>query len=463
MRIEETIKKAGHWWIPENPDKKLPGTLLITEPREITLEVLGVFDEGFPLKNYNIPRIVGITEDGKPITLDRCFYKKRNIKIGPGISKAIIIANTVFIGAEFKNGEELYFSKISFFMEGLNEWLSITGISVSHDWKTTSAKIDYIKPDDISFHLAPGLKFAIKFLPTFPGFFPIHEAKIKQYVRMSIESTRLLKIEELTKLADKINNFFCLAMDKPVSINRVSVSSNQITEKISKEKKRQVEIELYDINPTKSKMPPKIDSHNMLFNYKDISANFQDAMTKWLEKYETLEPSFNLYFSAATDAQAFLETEFLALAQALETLHRRTTNESQMPEDDYELLSRTLIKACPDRFQGWLKTKLRYGNELFMRERMKRLIEPFKQYFGTENERQSLVYKITNTRNYLTHYGPNLEQEACKGRTLIKLCMKMEALYQFHLLYAIGFSQKQINDIYYSSQSIRQKLNPDQQ
>ena len=45
MRIKEEIRKAGYFWLPSNPERKIPGTLSITDGGNIGLEVVGLFDE----------------------------------------------------------------------------------------------------------------------------------------------------------------------------------------------------------------------------------------------------------------------------------------------------------------------------------------------------------------------------------------------------------------------------------
>lgn len=45
MRIREEFKKTGYFWLPSGPEKKIPGTLVISDGGEIELEVVGLFDE----------------------------------------------------------------------------------------------------------------------------------------------------------------------------------------------------------------------------------------------------------------------------------------------------------------------------------------------------------------------------------------------------------------------------------
>ena len=68
----------------------------------------------------------------------------------------------------------------------------------------------------------------------------------------------------------------------------------------------------------------------MLFNFGAIKTNAQQVFNNWLNSYEYLSPALSLYFSTKAGAQKYLDGKFLALAQGLETHHRRTSSETLM-------------------------------------------------------------------------------------------------------------------------------------
>lgn len=45
MRIDEEFVRTGYFWLPEKEDRKIPGTLNISDGGHIELEVVGLFDE----------------------------------------------------------------------------------------------------------------------------------------------------------------------------------------------------------------------------------------------------------------------------------------------------------------------------------------------------------------------------------------------------------------------------------
>ena len=53
MRIKEDFKKSGYFWLPFAPDKKLPGTLSISDGGIIDLEVVELLNIFYPSQLYS--------------------------------------------------------------------------------------------------------------------------------------------------------------------------------------------------------------------------------------------------------------------------------------------------------------------------------------------------------------------------------------------------------------------------
>ena len=151
-----------------------------------------------------------------------------------------------------------------------------------------------------------------------------------------------------------------------------------------------------------------------------------------------------------------MDGKFLALAQGLETYHRRTSNEKLMDDSVFKKLTENLIKQCPEENREWLSGRLQHGNEVNLGRRIKSIIEPFKELLGTSKDRKRLIRTIVDTRNYLTHYDKSLKSvSATSGRDLWLLCLKMEAIFQLHLLQVLGFTQAEVFD---NSDELQRKL-----
>jgi hypothetical protein len=459
MRISEKLDKYGYFWVPSKPNEKLPGTLKLSESGEAELEILGVFGgQATAINNEpKIKRINGLIEDGKLVTLDKCFYRKRSISFG-GISKSIIYVHFVFVGVQYEDGEEIKFSRFRFSVEGLDEWLSISGIKVEHDWETRGASIIFLPPKQISIKLTEDIDLSFEFEGTFPLISNITEAKVSQKAYMTLTSKKLLPLNAFIHLAFKLNNFLSFAIDQTVSIDFITAFSYELKQKIKDNKEYEVPVVMYYPSLPFSESVPKVDWHRMLFRYGDIADKIQEILVKWLDAYERIEPAFNLYFASKSGAHKYVDGKFLSLAQGIETFHRRTSDETVMPPTEFNDIVQALSTACPEDKREWLEGRLKYSNELTLRIRLEQMSGPFGSLLGSPGERKALINKIVNTRNFLTHYDKNLKSKAASGSQLLGLCMKMECLFQLHFLKEIGFPEQNIKMIVQNNYPLRQKI-----
>jgi hypothetical protein len=207
-----------------------------------------------------------------------------------------------------------------------------------------------------------------------------------------------------------------------------------------------------------AEQPPKTEWHSMLFRFDHIRDSATTVINEWLNAYETFRPSLNLYFSARTGAHRFVESRFLALAQALETLHRRTSDETLMEQRVFDALVDCILKLCPDAHREWLRNRLVYGNEVSLATRVKRVIAPFEDQLGTPDERARLVRSIVDTRHYLTHYDRRLETRAASGSDLYHLCQQLEGILELSMFRQLGFTDEQIRKIVAGNDPLRAKL-----
>ena len=428
MRIKEEFKKSGYFWRPSEPDRKLPGTLSISDGGHIELEVIGRFGGRIEVSlnaDLNpIERIVGhieTIEKDQKVTLDDCYYKSLPLSLTGGISKSLIHVGKVFTGVRYDEGESPVFNTLTFSVEGIDEWVGISGISVEHHFEERTATISYQPPEDISLDFDNGMRLLITFHWTLPGAPIIKEARISQKTYFQLVSEEERELKEFTSVVHKITNFLCFATDQIVSLDDMEVTSNRLCRNIGEGKTKKV----YYSSLPYSKDEPKIRQHDMLFGFGKIQSDVEKKVKNWIKTYEETYPAFDLFFSAKMGEQPYLDVRFLTLARGLEAYHKRQFDEGSVPLD----------------------------------QRIKCIIEPFKEIIGNEDNRRNLICKIMNTRNDLTHSNLDVNPQTAEGKDLWHLYLKTELLFQLLLLWSIGFSLEDINSIVANCPQIQWKFN----
>ena len=383
------------------------------------------------------------------VTLERCYYQ--TISRG-GITKWSFQVDSVLVGVRYDADEIPAFEEVTFSLEGLDEWLAISGIKFGEelkDWANGSWSVNFQMPRPISLALSDDLDLEFNFGAQFsPVQLPTNtKASVEQRSYVTLRLKEQKPFDELRYLAIKIRNFFWFAASVPVSIQTFTVRTEQITRKRQGIEGEPYPINVYFRSPHHLEKSPRISGYHMLFRLPDVEDDIECIINDWLRNYEMLRPTFDLYFSSSVEYSLHLEVRFTGLVQALEAMHRRTSDETVMPQEEFNSIRDSLLSDCPSKRREWLEMRLKYDNELSLGQRLKRLVVPYRQWFGNNTEREAFIRKVVDTRNYLTHYDQSLVDKAANGQELHDLCEKLDALVQLNLLKSLGFQNNDIEAI----------------
>lgn len=437
---KKTNKWSGYFWLPNDTEKRIPGTLTIEEDGSIQLELIGHFQNLG--EDIDESRINGEVEELGLVTLDQCFYTSKPIFLSE-VQKAYLISNQAIIGAAYGSGEQLEFNGATFEIDNLDEWVGITGLVYSRQDTAHSHKIEFSLPDNIEYNLSNGMTLKIGFGYKIPS--PsVSKVSIQQNTYFRLSSTDPRPLEEFRACAFKLNNLLSLAMNQSMVMRSFILYHDDLNYDYGNKTIVPIALKLIYRAANYRKKSARLHWREMLFNYRKIEENAEDYLKNWLNLYDMCEPALNLFFSTLNEPNTFSESKFLALAQSLETLHRRTSDKTLMPADQYATFSDNLLEIAPETTHEWLRNKIKFGNEITFKQRLLDLIEPFQSLVGGSKRKKSITHKIVTSRNYYTHYNPDLEKDAQKGVDLLNLTYTMEALCKLIFLQKLGFSVEDI-------------------
>ncbi|HPQ66108.1 MAG TPA: hypothetical protein PLI51_05195 [bacterium] len=459
MRIEDPKTVAGYFWLPSSPEKRLGGTLSISDGGNIQIEVVGNFDqylEDFP--NFDeIQRILGVVESLGCVTLDHCLYTTKSMSFG-SVEKSTLDCDRAFVGLHFEQDEPTEFDSVCFSVEGLDEWLGVTGIKVNRKGTGSGFSLTYERPSLPEIDLGGGFILSFRFSYSLPGFPILTEAAIRQKAAIVINSNVKRPLDDFIGLIHKITDFLVFGVDKVVSVvdlrASIAIPVNDRQENLPSSLEAKV---IYQSLPF-SQTRPKIAWHDLLFRYQTIQADPSTAILAWLDAYNTIGPPLDLYFAAITNPAQYLDSKFLFFAIALETWHRRESDSFAMDPAEFEGIVKKLLAACPEARKEWLEGLLAFANEVSLAKRLKELLKPFEKFLPEGATLKRLIRQIVDTRNYLMHYNPSLEGRAARGRELCILVNRMEAFLKLLLLRRIGFDYDQVKAITKDNRDFQYKI-----
>lgn len=445
----EGFEYKGQWWLPNEPEKAISGTLRYTHRDGAVLDLIGSFASIGEMREMLGPLVIlGTSSNGKDISLHDCFQIQVQTSY-PGLTTSSYFADMTFVGAHLQEAEDVSFRSMNVRFSHFDEWVNVSGFKIEHT-EEEDVVIRYRRPDDIRFAVGDDYTIAIIITAKFPILPFQNRASIEQQTIARIEATHETSLEEYRRVIQHLQDFLCLAVREPVCVLNMEgeTEANKMNDIAY-----YPPVGIFYPSPYISEAREALLRSDMLLTYQDIRGDLEVMLENWFEKADVLKPICGLYFGMLGNPHLYLEHQFLSLVQAAEAFHERIYGGRYLPDSEYEALVYTsLVNAIPDVNQDLresLTNRLRYGNEYSLRTRLNELLnecgEIVPQLLGN---RKGFVNKVVNTRNYLTHYDQQLYKRSASGTDLLALTKKLRILLEVCLVTQTGLDSNKARDLF---------------
>jgi hypothetical protein len=451
----EEFNYEGKWWLPDNPEDIQSGTISFNPDKDIVLALIGSFKD---LKDAMTPLnpeiILGVTSDGKLMTLFKCYEIKTKFSI-PGYGSATFLISIIFQGAHFKNKEDILFDNISINYSYLEQWVDKTGFRVSYEAEKVSGAL---KSYDVHYGYPEINNYKLKkfSLSTDFGF----KSNFAFRGKINLEEVTYLKIEPFSKLhfdeyfeniIPHVQNFLSLGIGSAIYPQIIKCKNKNFFVS-GKNKKIYNDIFIYYSITNKQEGSEKKIQSGMFFTFNDIKDNLGIYLSNWFEKFETLKPMYDLYFAVLYSPNLYINYKFLNFIQAIESYHRRIENGKYAKQEEFDLLVKTLVEAIPSSivgdFKKSLKKRFQYLNEYSLLKRLKIILNKYSYLVNLFiKDRKIFMDDVVNTRNFLTHFDLKPKNKAKSGIELYKIVQRLRLLIELLFLVEIGIDSSQIEKI----------------
>ena len=445
MDLQEAIDANGIFWLPENLDDQVPGHLHISQSGHITLNIFGIpsklpttqptsLSAFLHLAHPNTdvaPRVVGITDKGL-FTLEKCLRGSGRTNLSGGISHSKLRPQIALGGVVLDASEEMTFSSLGVEFGDLHEWLSRSGFEVEYpnDLQNPSYTYRFSPPPSITVRLPHDRTLRIAYSWTAPT--PdstTNTLTVQHHAYAALDSGVSQSFFSLFRDVAVFRNLLALAAGQQQAIRSIVGRSPAHVRQSSTQP---IPIQVYLADSESRKTQASVSCHEMLFTYRDVESNFEEVIRTWFSSYDSTAAALDLYFSVASGAFRHVEGRFLSLAQALESFHRHRLEQS-------------------DRGTVHHKTTLR--------ERLTELVNEFPNHFGDDPTRDDFVGDVVHARNQLTHHAATDMDGDSNTATLLKMELRLQALFELHLLKTIGIEPSTIEEV--ARSQLAHKLEPE--
>ena len=436
--LRAVFEMQGSFWRPDTPSTNFPGRLighkhrieLVTAP---SLTNIGDVTE-LPGGEARIDVLHGLTTSG-PCTL---FWLQSAAPKGltdfdtdQSLSfREYRVALCVF-GSHIPDSTRPVLRSVCCRYSGLSEWLP-----VRPQRSETEKHIVLIHAKDtppVFDVCVRNLKARIRFdiIPYFTHR-STGEYHTRNDVQLLVEPSNPQSLEWFLDLAYRLENLFSLLLGVSICLRSVALDEDAawVVQRVR-----------YD--------PQKV--HPMLW-ITCSAADLVRTLLLWLSTPAEFRSLENLIYGTMRNTSAFVETEFLSLAQAIESFHRLTDASTVAHPRCFRDILKSLQEETDHLCAGTklaarLNESMQYANEPNFRMRIENLIarmnqEQQKQLLGDPKEFEQT---LRQTRNNLTHPGITKKAKVLtKPKELFLFNQKLRAFLRLLMLMHVGFASHSV-------------------
>lgn len=445
----------GLWWLPGDEKKVFGGILSFSNTDGLELKLFGAFKELPDIGSTSEYELIFGLANGKQITLFDCMESGTRLTV-PGMLTQRFWARAGCIGRHLAPLAQQRFHKVNVQYSHLAEWTQSSGFET--DWKTSKDDLKeyhlkFSYPAEVQANTDAGkisISYGFEYRPN-----AISEITLRQSVHFRVEPTEALTFDAmLNQFVRPLQNLLTLATRKANSVTGVSMFP--VHEDVAaSEGVRDSPIEfLYQQSFRPDSQPEKtLTPYDMLFSLPDINDRFNHTIQSWFRVADELDSVCSLFFGLRYASRVYSEWEFLNLAQAAESYHRRRFKSRVLSDKEHRTRTKAILQSVPEEHRSWLKDKLTHSNEPTLRERLRELISSTSHIVGPLlQDKEDFIKKVADTRNYLTHYDPRLRKKMPEARQLYTLQLVLTFVIETLLLNELGFSLERSAELFQRNQ-----------
>ena len=443
------FRERGTWFIPGLENKVVfSGDIIYSPVKGIKLELI-------PIPKSSDPDFFQISKD-----LTKCKFMYGKLMTGEFVTLYDTFAlqmpifpyksykyhaNFGFIGEDYLKDDELNFKSFLLKLNILTSWFFLKGLNLKIRPPFKIKEVGF-ENEELTFEL----DFAIFELGNF-----WKQSFSHQYFRVEAETYIRFHYKENANLQSLLKTVYQIQILLSL-IGGKNFYPSSLGAETSTGKKVDILYSFYvgeDYNQ-------EVHWNRFLFNFRMIS-DFSKILKNYFNSLKEIEIVYDLFYEYRF-RRKILEEEFLNIVRALEVYHRIKFGGSVLPDDIFSVLLKEIestiqIKIRELKIQNIDQDQLRnliprYANEPNLNKRLKELYSFLKNIGfvknllgGNKKKVKNFLYKVSLSRNYYTHFNPDLKDKALRGIDLYWTNKKLGAFLEILLLKEIGFQDTEID------------------
>ncbi|HMO16438.1 MAG TPA: hypothetical protein PKD64_18410 [Pirellulaceae bacterium] len=417
-KLDDSFELTGNWWLPDKPDKKVPGVLRY-DAGSIVLELIGNLHDD--QSTFGVIDSVGLQPPlingqcaGQFYCVYSCFLKTINTQFPSTDSTSKYGGRFLFAGVAFESEEDMKFVKLEVSFDSLEHWIGQLVFSVPDLANEEEFSRKYRHPEQLSIRcdsIASTVATDSR-LETSGGYF---EDKWTYTSSVIVAPDDDMDFHTACQRYADLRNLLTLCVGNRVFTKYFTLHYFPSKKQGDTDIPYQADV-LFSERSRRLEKP--VGHWEMLFHYQTIKEQFPALLNNWFSRSAELRTSYDLLFGTIYSDDLYVRLQFLNMIHAIENFDRHRNASHYLSKEEYEPIRQLLTNSIPPSVskdhRRSLASKIEFGHEYSLRKRLAGL------YASLSSECQQIVcrgdssfpQKVADTRNYFSHYTKDLEAKA---------------------------------------------------
>lgn len=388
LNLDETVEWAGLWWLPDDPEEKVPGILRYDGEGSLFLALIGAFEDRIisnPAPGMTVCHegtrtwdvIHGVAEQ-REVTLLGCVPtggKRTRFARVKSPDAQTVMATMGIIGAHISGEEDAAFAVAEVSVEDLGFWAAssaFTGSLGASDGKIDGTGTISVKPVEAQTVTVDGTEYRLVHTHTLPFF---DHCKGGTVGRMrDTASVRVCGADPFTLSAALeavrlIQDLIALATHRAAGVIWLQLEvagTESVLPNGQPVPRRRADV-LYSPAALGKHDAKAVDPHRVFFTCDVLP--FEDILPRWCEAHGRLQTATNMILGLRYSPAHFVENNLLTAVGAAEVLHRSLRiDEKPFPEAAFTEMRDAMLAQVPEEYRGRFKGAIR--NDPTLRDRL---------------------------------------------------------------------------------------------
>lgn len=464
LNLDAAGEWSGLWWLPDDPDQRVPGVLRYSPDDGPVLSLIGAFEDritstpspGLTMfhegtRTWDV--IHGAAEQ-REITLLGCVPNCSKRVFGARVKspdKQTVVATTAIVGAHVSGEDDAAFSATEVSVEDLGLWAASSvfqGAFGAPDARIDGTGSISVKPVETQSVVVGGTEFCLQHRHTLP-FFDRRKGgtvgRMRDTVNIRVAPAEPFALSAALKAASLMQDLIALATHRAAGVIwlRLEVAGTESLLPNGQSLPRRRADVLYS-PPALGKHDAKAVDHNgVLFTCDSLP--FEEVVPRWCEAHGRLQAATNMILGLRYAPARFVENNLLTAVGAAEVLHRGLRIEAKpFSNAEFKAMRDAMLTQVPEEHRDRFKGAIR--NDPTLRDRLRALAaRPDEEAIALlMPDLDHWAKRTTRARNDLAHEGrtPNHSFEE-----LIAIVEVTTAVVILNVLHELGLPAERQREI----------------